>query len=636
MNAIDEKHSINKQDTMKYLDKHLEKSLLRFLTCGSVDDGKSTLLGRLLFETKAVYSDQFAQLKVDSKKFGTQGGSIDYALLLDGLSAEREQSITIDVAYRFFSTEKRKFIVADTPGHEQYTRNMATGASTADAAVILLDARKGLLAQTKRHAYLCHLFGIKHVIVAVNKMDLIKYDELKFREITEKFGLFTSSIKIEEPSYIPISGVHGDNVVSLSQNMKWYKEASLLELLENIEIKDETLRSQPFRMPVQLVNRPDADFRGVSGRVSSGYVSRNDEIAIFPSGKKTKVKEIISPSGTVEKSLPGQSITLTFTDEIDCSRGQVISSSSSPLELSDQFESTIVWMHESPLIPGRAYYLKIGNLEIQASCAKPKYKINVETNEHAATNTLELNEIGVVILTTVQEIPFTPYKENCDLGGFILIDKVSNITVGAGMINFALRRSQNIQWQTTDITKSQRALALNQKPSVLWLTGLSGSGKSTIANAVELQLEQKGFHTFLLDGDNVRHGLNKDLGFSDADRIENIRRIGEVSKLMTDAGLIVITAFISPFESERNMVRELVDSDEFIEIFIDTPLPIAEKRDVKGLYAKARAGHLKNFTGIDSPYERPSRPEITIDTTKLNVDQAASLIVAYYLNTVNM
>ena len=626
---------INKnQDTIKYLDKHLEKGLLRVLTCGSVDDGKSTLLGRLLYETKAVFSDQLNQLKIDSKKFGTQGDSIDYALLLDGLSAEQEQGITIDVAYRFFSTEKRKFIVADTPGHEQYTRNMATGASTADAAVILIDARKGLLAQTKRHSYLCQLLGIKHIIVAINKMDLIEYDELRFLEITKEYMLFSENIGIDKTSFIPISAINGDNVVSVSCKMDWYNEGSLLELLENVDCEDENFRSQPFRMPVQLVNRPNADFRGVSGKSVSGYISVNDEIAVFPSGKKTKVKEIITPSGFAKVSSPAESITLTFSDEIDCSRGQILSSANAPLEMSNQFETTIIWMHEDALIPGRSYYLKIGSLELQATCAQPKYKVNVETHEHIATKNLELNDIGVTVVTTSHDIPFTSYRENRDLGGFILIDKLSNITVAAGLINFALRRANNIHWQNSDVSKIQRATALNQKPAIFWMTGLSGSGKSTIANAVEQQLAHKGFHTFLLDGDNIRHGLNKDLGFTEADRIENIRRIGEVSKLMTDAGLIVITAFISPFQSERNMVRELVDAGEFIEIFVDTPLQVAEKRDVKGLYAKARAGELKNFTGIDSPYERPSKPEITIDTSELSVNEAADTIVKYYLSTI--
>ncbi|MDC3128161.1 sulfate adenylyltransferase subunit CysN [Paracoccaceae bacterium] len=634
MSTREKKDVGNNQDTKEYLEQHLKKSLLRFLTCGSVDDGKSTLLGRLLYETKAIFSDQFSQLQQDSKKFGTQGDSIDYALLLDGLSAEQEQGITIDVAYRFFSTEKRKFIVADTPGHEQYTRNMATGASTADAAVILIDARKGILSQTKRHSYICHLFGIEHVIVLINKMDLVKYDELRFQEIVSNYELFASKIGIENPSYVPISGIHGDNVVSVSKNMNWYRGPSLLKLLEDIELADQTSSSQPFRMPVQLVNRPNSDFRGVSGKPASGYISKNDEIAVFPSGKKTKIKEIITPSGTSEQSSPNQSITLTFMDEIDCSRGHVIASANSPLEISDQLETTIIWMHENAMVPGRSYHLKIGCLELQASCAQPKYKINIETSEHTAAKNLELNEIGVVIITTIHAIPFTSYQESRDLGGFILIDKSSNITVAAGLINFALRRSQNIHWQNTDVTKLKRATSLNQKPSVLWMTGLSGSGKSTIANEVELQLEGMGFHTYLLDGDNIRHGLNKDLGFTEADRIENIRRIGEVSKLMTDAGLIVITAFISPFQSERNMVRKLLDVGEFIEIFIDTPLQIAEKRDVKGLYAKARAGELKNFTGIDSPYERPAKPEITIDTRKLSVDEAADTIVKYYLSSI--
>jgi len=636
MNTTEDKHLIIYKHAKKYLDKHLEQSLLRVLTCGSVDDGKSTLLGRLLYETKAVFSDQFAQLELDSKKFGTQGNSVDYSLILDGLSAEQEQGITIDVAYRFFSTEKRKFIVADTPGHEQYTRNMATAASTANAAVILIDARKGVLAQTKRHSYLCQLFGIKHLIVAINKMDLVEYDEFRFQEIAEEFRMFASSIGIEYPTYIPISGLNGDNVVSVSENMNWYNGGSLLKLLEDIDLEDNAVLSQPFRMPVQLVNRPNSDFRGVAGKVTSGYISINDEVMVFPSGKKTQVKEIISPSGAVIRSSLDQSITLTFKDEIDCSRGHIISSAKSPLEISDQFETTIVWMHENALVPGRSYHLKIGSQELQATCAQPKYKINIETNEHTATKNLELNDIGVVVLTAIKEIPFTSFKENNNLGGFILIDKFSNSTVAAGLINFALRRSQNLHWQNTDITKSQRASALNQKPSILWMTGLSGSGKSTIANAVERQLTQKGFHTFLLDGDNIRHGLNKDLGFTEADRIENIRRIGEVSKLMTDAGLIVITAFISPFQSERNMVRELVDTNEFVEIFIDTPLHVAEKRDVKGLYAKARSGELKNFTGIDSPYERPTKPEITIDTTESNVNEATDVIVKYYLDLINL
>mgnify|MGYP003321127968 FL=1 len=618
----------------KFLKKQSSLKTLRFISCGSVDDGKSTLIGRMLFESQLIFDDQITSLKNDSKKSGTQGEDIDFALLVDGLAAEREQGITIDVAYRYFETDKCKFIIADTPGHEEYTRNMATGASTADAAVILIDARKGLLAQTKRHSYLCQLLGIKHIIVAINKMDLIEYDEVRFLEITKEYMLFAENIGIDKNSFIPISAINGDNVVSVSCKMDWYNEGSLLELLENVDCENQDFRSQPFRMPVQLVNRPNADFRGVSGKSVSGYISVNDEIAVFPSGKKTKVKEIITPSGFAKVSSPAESITLTFSDEIDCSRGQILSSANAPLEMSNQFETTIIWMHEDALIPGRSYYLKIGSLELQATCAQPKYKVNVETHEHIATKNLELNDIGVTVVTTSHDIPFTSYRENRDLGGFILIDKLSNITVAAGLINFALRRANNIHWQNTDISKIQRATALNQKPAIFWMTGLSGSGKSTIANAVEQQLTQNGFHTFLLDGDNIRHGLNKDLGFTEADRIENIRRIGEVSKLMTDAGLIVITAFISPFQSERNMVRELVDAGEFIEIFVDTPLQVAEKRDVKGLYAKARAGELKNFTGIDSPYERPSKPEITIDTAELSVDEATDTIVKYYLSSI--
>ena len=631
MSARDDKNMANSQDTIKYLDKNLKKSLLRFLTCGSVDDGKSTLLGRLLYETKAVFSDQLAQLRIDSKKYGTQGNSLDYALLLDGLAAEQEQGITIDVAYRFFSTQNRKFIVADTPGHEQYTRNMATGASTADAAVILIDASKGLLAQTKRHTYLCSLLKIKHIIVAINKMDLVNYEELQFREIAESYRLFAASIGIEEPSYIPISGIYGDNVVSASENMKWYEGPPLLELLEDIELEDDTLLSQPFRMPVQLVNRPNSDFRGVSGKVASGYISKNDEICIFPSGKITKVERIITPEGNADLCFVGQSVTLKFSDEIDCSRGNILTAVKTPLEFADQFETTIIWMNEDALLPGRSYYLKIGTSEVSASLAQPKYKINVETNEHCSAKTLELNDIGIAILTTDQNIPFASYKENRDLGSFILIDKYSDQTVAAGLINFALRRSQNVHWQDTDISRDQRAATKNQKPAILWMTGLSGAGKSTIANAVELKLARMGFHTYLLDGDNIRHGLNKDLGFTDADRIENIRRIGEVSKLMADAGLVVITAFISPFQSERDLVRNMLHNGEFVEIFIETTLEVAENRDVKGLYAKARKGELKNFTGIDSPYEIPEKPEISIDTTKLNVDEASSLISDYYI-----
>ena len=620
-------------DTEIFLTNHLNKGLLRLITCGSVDDGKSTLLGRLLHDTQVVFSDQLSQLELDSKRFGTQGGEIDFALLVDGLSAEREQGITIDVAYRYFSTEKRKFIVADTPGHEQYTRNMVTGASTADAAIILIDARKGLLTQTKRHSYICKLLGINHTIVTVNKMDLVQYGETRFNEIINEFEEFSKVIDLHNISFVPISGIKGDNIVTPSKKMVWYEGPSLIKVLENLEIETDRNHSQPFRMPVQWVNRPNSDFRGVSGKVVSGYISKNDEICILPSGKKTKVDRIITPNGNAEFCGTDQSVTVTFSDEIDCSRGQVLSAAKAPLELADQFDTTIIWMSDDLLVPGRSYYLKIGASEVSATLAQPKYKLNVATNEHTATKTLELNEIGSVILTTNQNIPFTSYQENRELGSFILVDKFSNQTAAAGLINFALRRSQNIHWQNTTISRDRRAEAKGQKPMVLWMTGLSGSGKSTIANAVELELANKGYHTYLLDGDNVRHGLNKDLGFTDADRIENIRRIGEVSKLMADAGLIVITAFISPFQSERNMVREMMKKGEFVEIFIDTPLEVAEGRDVKGLYAKARSGKLNNFTGIDSPYEKPHSPEIIIDTTKTDIDEAASLIVDYYLRS---
>ncbi len=618
-------------DTEKFLKNHLNKGLLRLITCGSVDDGKSTLLGRLLHDTQVVFSDQLSQLELDSKKFGTQGGKVDFALLVDGLSAEREQGITIDVAYRYFSTEKRKFIVADTPGHEQYTRNMVTGASTADAAIILIDARKGLLTQTKRHSYICQLLGINHTIVTVNKMDLVQDGETRFNQIINEFAEFSKVIDLHNISFVPISGINGDNIVTPSKKMPWYEGPSLIQLLENLEIENDPTRTQPFRMPVQWVNRPNSDFRGVSGKVVSGYISRNDEICIFPSRKKTKVERIITPNGDAEICGSGQSITVTFSDEIDCSRGQILSAVTAPLELADQFETTIIWMNEHPLIPGRSYYLKIGTSEVSATLGQPKYKLNVATNEHTAAKTLELNEIGSIILTTDQNIPFTSYQENRDLGGFVLVDKFSNQTVAAGLINFALRRSQNIHWQDTTVPRHYRAEAKGQKPAVLWMTGLSGSGKSTIANAVEFELANRGYHTYLLDGDNIRHGLNKDLGFTEADRIENIRRIGEVSKLMADAGLVVITAFISPFQSERNMVRELMKKGEFVEIFIDTPLAVAEKRDVKGLYAKARSGKLRNFTGIDSPYEKPHSPEIRIDTTKTEIREAASVIINYYL-----
>jgi len=616
------------EDIDAYLETHQHKTMLRFITCGSVDDGKSTLIGRLLYDSKMIFEDQLAALESDSKKMGTQGQEIDFALLVDGLAAEREQGITIDVAYRFFATEKRKFIVADTPGHEQYTRNMVTGASTADLAVILIDARKGVLTQTKRHSYLVHLLGIRHVVLAVNKMDLVNYDQKTFDKIVSDYREFADSIGIESFVAMPISGFKGDNITGPSGKTPWYAGPSLLPYLETVEVNNTLNQQKPFRMPVQWVNRPNLDFRGFSGTIATGSIKPGDEIRVLPSGKTSTVGRIVTFDGDKEEAVAGEAVTLTFTDEIDCSRGQVITTAKDPVEVADQFESTLVWMDEDELLPGRAYWMKIGTQTVSATVAHPKYQVNVNTMEHLAAKTLDLNAIGIANVTTDREIPFEGYAENRDLGGFILIDKVTNRTVAAGMINFALRRAQNIHWQAVDISREDHAAMKNQKPAVLWMTGLSGSGKSTIANIVEKKLARMNRHTFLLDGDNVRHGLNKDLGFTDADRVENIRRVGEVAKLMTDAGLIVITAFISPFREERNMVRGMMQPGEFVEVFVDTPLEEAERRDVKGLYAKARSGALKNFTGIDSPYEAPQNPEIRIDTTAMTPDEAADLIIA--------
>jgi bifunctional enzyme CysN/CysC len=611
-----------------YLEAHQHKTMLRFITCGSVDDGKSTLIGRLLYDSKMIFEDQLATLEADSKRVGTQGGEIDFALLVDGLAAEREQGITIDVAYRFFATEKRKFIVADTPGHEQYTRNMVTGASTADLAVILIDARKGVLTQTRRHSYLVNLIGIRHVVLAVNKMDLIGYDKATFDNIVAEYGEFARSIGIEEFTAIPISGFKGDNITGPSEFTPWYKGPALLPFLESVEVDVTADQEQPFRLPVQWVNRPNLDFRGFAGMIASGTVRPGDQVRVLPSGKTSTVSRIVSLEGDRDLAVAGESVTITLADEIDCSRGQVIVAAQAPLEVADQFESTLVWMDETEMVPGRAYWLKIGTQTVSATIHQPKYEVNINTQEHLATKTLDLNAIGVANITTDREIPFAAYADNRDLGGFILIDKITNHTVAAGMIHFALRRAQNIHWQATDIGRDHHASMKHQKPAVLWLTGLSGSGKSTIANIVEKKLARMNRHTFLLDGDNVRHGLNKDLGFTEADRIENIRRVGEVAKLMTDAGLIVITAFISPFRSERDMVRGMMQPGEFVEVFIDTPLEVAEARDVKGLYAKARSGQLKNFTGIDSPYEAPENAEMRIDTTQMTPEEAADLIIA--------
>jgi bifunctional enzyme CysN/CysC len=616
------------EDIDAYLVQHQHKSLLRFITCGSVDDGKSTLIGRLLYDSKMIFEDQLASLEADSKRVGTQGQEIDFALLVDGLAAEREQGITIDVAYRFFATEKRKFIVADTPGHEQYTRNMVTGASTADLAVILIDARKGVLTQTRRHSYLAHLIGIRNLVLAVNKMDLIGYDQARYDAIVADYQAFADSIGITAFTAMPISGFKGDNITSHSENTPWYDGPTLMQHLESVELDVTVDQARPFRMPVQWVNRPNLDFRGFSGLISSGTVRPGDAVRVLPSGKTSTVSRIVTFDGDLETAIAGQSVTICLADEVDCSRGDVIAIADNPPEVSDQFEATIVWMDEHELVPGRAYWLKIGAQTLSATLQAPKYQVNVNTMEHLAAKTLDLNAIGVVALATDRQIVFEPYAENRDLGGFILIDKLTNATVGAGMLHFSLRRAQNVHWQATDISRESHAALKNQKPAVLWLTGLSGAGKSTIANLVEKKLARMNRHTFLLDGDNVRHGLNRDLGFTEADRIENIRRVGEVAKLMTDAGLIVITAFISPFRAEREMVRAMMAPGEFVEVHIDTPLAEAEKRDVKGLYKKARAGQLANFTGIDSPYEPPENPEIHIDTTALTAEEAADLIVA--------
>lgn len=616
------------EDIEAYLKAHEHKSLLRFLTCGSVDDGKSTLIGRLLYDSKMIFEDQMAALEADSKKVGTQGGEIDFALLVDGLAAEREQGITIDVAYRFFSTDTRKFIVADTPGHEQYTRNMVTGASTADAAIILIDARKGVLTQTRRHSYLVSLLGIRHVVLAINKMDLVGWSQEVFDSILAEYHDFAAQIGIKAFTAIPMSALKGDNITEPSDKAPWYKGPPLLPHLESLDVEDD-LREKPFRMPVQWVNRPDLDFRGFSGLIATGTITPGDRVKVLPSGRESTVARIVTMTGDLPRAVAGQSVTITLTDEIDISRGDVLSIAGQPPEVADQFEATIVWMDDEGMLPGRPYLMKIGTRMVGASITEPKYKVNVNTLEHLAAKRLELNEIGVCNLSLDAPIAFDAYKDNHTLGGFILVDRISNRTVGAGMLHFALRRSQNIHWQALDVSKASRAAQKGQKGRVVWLTGLSGAGKSTIANLVEKRMQADGRHTYLLDGDNVRHGLNKDLGFTEEDRVENIRRVAEVSKLMVDAGLIVLVSFISPFRAERRMARELMEDGEFVEVYVATPLAVAEQRDVKGLYAKARAGQLKNFTGIDSPYEEPENAEITVDTTTLSPEQAAEEIVAW-------
>jgi bifunctional enzyme CysN/CysC len=615
-------------DIEKYLKQHEKKSLLRFITCGSVDDGKSTVIGRLLYESKMLFEDQLAAIENDSKKWGTQGGDIDFALLVDGLAAEREQGITIDVAYRFFSTDRRKFIVADTPGHEQYTRNMITGASTADVAVILIDARKGVLTQTRRHSYLVSLIGIRKVVLAINKMDLVDYSQEVFSKINEEYRAFAKQIGLNDITSIPLSGLKGDNMLVASEHTPWYHGPTLMGFLETCEIDEARQQREAFRMPVQWVNRPNLDFRGFCGVITGGQIKPGDRIRAQPSGRESKVARIVAMGGDLPVAVAGQSVTLTLEDEIDISRGDVISTADSPAEVADQFEATVVWMTDEAMLPGRPYLMKIGTQTVTATVTEPKYKVNVNTMEHLAAKKLDVNEIGVVNLALDRPIAFDAYTANRDTGGFILINRLTNNTVGAGMLHFALRRAHNIHMQHVDVDKAARATAKGQKPAVLWFTGLSGAGKSTIANLVEKKLHAMGRHTYLLDGDNVRHGLNKDLGFTEADRVENIRRVSEVAHLMADAGLIVLTAFISPFRSERRMARSLLPEGEFLEVYVDTPLDVAEDRDVKGLYKKARRGEIANFTGISSPYEAPEAPELRVNTTNCSADEAAERVIA--------
>ena len=634
--VLDSDRELIRTDVRAWLDQQEAKELLRFITCGSVDDGKSTLIGRLLYESKQIFDDQLSALESDSKRHGTQGEGIDFALLVDGLSAEREQGITIDVAYRFFASARRKFIVADTPGHEQYTRNMVTGASTADLAVLLVDARKGILTQTRRHSYLAQLVGIRRFVLAVNKMDLVDFDQGAFDSITAEYRLFAASVGIDNWIAIPVSGLLGDNVIARGETMNWYGGPTLLEHLDTVELDSDLDAHKAFRLPVQWVNRPNQNFRGFSGEIAAGTIGPGAEVRVLPSGRTTRVERIVTSDGDKDEAVAGESVTLTLTDEVDCSRGDVIAAATNPPEVADQFEATIVWMAEDELIPGRGYWLKLGTQLVTATVQHPKYEINVNTLEHLAAPSLALNSIGVAEISTDREVVFEPYAvegsaPNRALGGFILIDKLTNATVACGMLHFALRRALNIHRQHLDVSRDTHARIKGQKPAVLWFTGLSGAGKSTIANLVEKRLVARGHHTFLLDGDNVRHGLNRDLGFTEADRIENIRRVGEVARLMADAGLIVLTAFISPFRAEREMVRAMIPEGEFIEIYVDTPLAEAEKRDVKGLYAKARAGELANFTGIDSPYEAPDDAEIRVNTVELSAEQAADRIVDWLL-----
>ena len=616
-------------DIDSYLKSHEEKSLLRFITCGSVDDGKSTLIGRMLYESHMLFDDQLSSLKTDSKKIGTQGEEIDFALLVDGLAAEREQGITIDVAYRFFSTDKRKYIVADTPGHEEYTRNMATGASTADVAIILVDAEQGVLTQTRRHSFIVSMVGVKNVLLAINKLDLVEYSQQVYDDIVSEYREFAdSALNLESITPVPISALMGDNVVNKSENTPWFNGQTIMQYLETVEVSNQKAL-QSFRMPVQWVNRPNSKFRGFSGLIASGEINTGDEVRILPGGNTSHIKSIVTWEGELPKAKVGKSVTITLEDEIDVSRGDIIALSSDPCGEADQFQARILWMNNDAMMPGRQYLLKSSTQSATLTLGKLKHRIDVNTLDHLPAKTLELNEIGVCNISLDRRIAFDSYDDNQTMGGFIIVDRLSNNTVGMGLIDFALRRSENIHWQKMDVSQDSRAEQKSQTPRIIWFTGLSGSGKSSIANILEKKLQSLGKHTITLDGDNIRHGLNRDLGFTEADRVENIRRVGEVAKLMLNSGLICITSFISPFESERAMARSLVSENEFVEVFVDTPLSVCEERDVKGLYAKARSGEIPNFTGISSPFEGPKNPEIRIDTTKISAEEAANQIIEF-------
>ncbi len=615
-------------DIHAYLKAQEEKSFLRFITCGSVDDGKSTLIGRLLYDSKLIFEDQMSALEVDSKKVGTVEGEVDLALLVDGLQAEREQGITIDVAYRFFSTDRRKFIVADTPGHEQYTRNMATGASTAELAIILIDARKGILTQTRRHSYIVSLLGIRHIVLAINKMDLVDYSQEVFETIKADYAKFAAELGFNDVTSIPISALRGDNILNESDKTPWYEGQTLMSHLEGVDVTRDDME-RPFRLPVQWVNRPNHEFRGFSGTLVSGRVHPGDEIVVLPSGKASRIEKVVTYGGDQDEAIAGQAITLTLEDEIDISRGDIICAAEHPAQVSDQFNAHLLWMHEDALLPGRPYLLKSGNRTSTGVVSSLKHKIDVNTLKSEPGKTLSLNEVGLCNVTVNKPIAFDPYVENRDTGSFILIDRHTNNTVGAGMFDFSLRRASNIVWQDLDVDKRARSGLKHQSPGILWFTGLSGSGKSTVANLVEKKLLARGKHTYILDGDNVRHGLNKDLGFTDVDRVENIRRVGETSKLLVDAGLLVLVSFISPFRSERRLARSLMEDGEFVEVFVDTPLQVCEERDPKGLYAKARAGEIKNFTGYDSDYEAPETAEVIIKTADQSPEESADQIIEY-------